>query len=131
MMRILLDTNILLWVLGDRRRLDGPTLGELESSTNEILFSAASIWEIAIKAALKRANFGVRPMEIADAARGAGFVELPVRASAAARVADLPPIHRDPFDRIHIAQAIDEPAILFTADARLSAYSELVKHVGA
>ena len=130
-MRILLDTNILLWVLGDRRRLDAATLEALGSSANEVLFSAASIWEIAIKAALKRADFGVQPTEIADAARAAGFIELPVRASAAARATDFPLIHRDPFDRILVCQAIDEPAVLYTADTSLSAYSELVKRVGA
>jgi PIN domain nuclease of toxin-antitoxin system len=130
-MHILLDTNILLWVLGDRRRLAAPTLSAIEDEENEVLFSAASIWEIAIKAALGRADFGVSPMAIVDAALGAGFVELPVGSAVAARVAELPMLHRDPFDRLLIAQAIAEPAILYTADAQLSAYSELVQQVGA
>jgi PIN domain nuclease of toxin-antitoxin system len=130
-MRILLDTNILLWVLGDRRRLDPPTLGTIESDENDVLFSAASVWEIAIKAGLRRYDFGVRPNELIDAAIGAGFIELPVRSTVAARVADLPLIHRDPFDRLLIAQAVAEPAVLYTADAQLVAYSDLVRQVGA
>jgi len=130
-MRILLDTNILLWVLGDRRRLDPSTLGAIESNENDVLFSAASVWEIAIKTALRRYDLGVRPNEITDTALGAGFIELPVRSTVAARVADLPLIHRDPFDRLLVAQAISEPAILYTADGQLLAYSELVRQVGA
>src|SRR5208282_6275118 len=129
-MRILLDTNLLLWVLGDRQRLDPSTLSALESDENDVLFSAASIWEIAIKAALRRYDFGVRPNEITDTALAAGFIELPVRSTVAARVADLPLIHRDPFDRLLVAQAIAEPAILFTADRQLVAYSGLVRQVG-
>jgi PIN domain nuclease of toxin-antitoxin system len=129
-MRVLLDTHVLLWVLGERRRLDPATLGAIESDENDVLFSAASVWEIAIKAALPRYDFAVRPSEITDAALGAGFIELPVRSTVAARVADLPMLHRDPFDRLLIAQAIAEPAILFTADRQLLAYSELVREVG-
>ncbi|HEX6442216.1 MAG TPA: type II toxin-antitoxin system VapC family toxin, partial [Stellaceae bacterium] len=97
---------------------------------NDVLFSAASIWEIAIKFARRRSDFSVRPEVISRAALQIGFVELPVTSALAARVADLPLLHRDPFDRLLVAQAIAEPAVLFTADARLSAYSELVRRVG-
>ncbi len=130
-MRILLDTHVLLWVLGDRRRLAQPALAALETEENVVLFSAANIWEIAVKAALRRSDFAVQPAEIGEAALQAGFVELAVGSAAAARVAELPPFHRDPFDRLLIAQAMIEPAILYTADARLLAYSDLVKQVGA
>ena len=130
-MRILLDTHVLLWALGERRRLDRPTLTAIESEENEVFFSAASIWEIAIKSALGKADFGVRPKEIAAAALGAGLRELPVNSGAASRVAELPLLHRDPFDRLLIAQAIEEPAILYTADGLLTRYSELVQRVGA
>jgi len=130
-MRILIDTHVLLWVLGDRWRLDPSTLGALESEENDVLFSVASIWEIAIKSALGRADFGVRPTEIAAAALDAGFRELAIRTSAACRVADLPPLHRDPFDRLLVAQAIDEPVALYTGDGFLTRYSELVQRVGA
>src|SRR5712692_7104633 len=123
LMRILLDTHVLLWALGQRRRLDEETLRDIASEENEVLFSAASIWEIAIKWALRRDDFGVRPTEIAEAALQASFVELPVHATTASRVADLPLIHRDPFDRLLIAQAMAEPAILFTVDRQLLPYS--------
>jgi PIN domain nuclease of toxin-antitoxin system len=94
-----------------------------------VLFSAASVWEIAIKAALGRADFKVAPAEIVAAALETGFAELPVSAAAALRVADLPPHHRDPFDRLLVAQALTEPARLYTADPALEPYSELVVRV--
>ena len=129
-MRLLLDTHILLWALDTPARLDDGTRALLEDPANEVLFSAASIWEIAIKARLGRADFPVRPDQIAQAARDTGFTELPVRADAAARVADLPLHHRDPFDRLLVAQAMVEPMRLYTADPLLPPYSELVSLVG-
>lgn len=125
-MRLLLDTHVLLWALGRPERLDAATRALLEDPETEVLFSAASIWEVAIKARLGRADFAVRPGEVARAARETGFAELPVRAAAAALVADLPPHHRDPFDRLLVAQAMAEPARLCTADPQLPPYSELV-----
>ena len=130
-MRILLDTNILIWAITTPERLGGQVRATILDPENDILFSAASIWEIAIKAALRRAEFQVHPEAVAEEARDIGFIELPVHSSVTWRVADLPLLHRDPFDRLLVAQAIAEPAILYTADARLPAYSELVKRVGA
>jgi PIN domain nuclease of toxin-antitoxin system len=129
-MRILLDTNVLLWAVGRSQRLDAETIDALSDAANDVLFSAVSIWEIAIKFALKRADFDAAPHDILQAALAIGFVELAVTAATAATVADLPLIHRDPFDRLLIAQAIAEPAILYTSDARLPAYSELVRRIG-
>jgi PIN domain nuclease of toxin-antitoxin system len=128
-MRVLLDTHILLWALIEPSKLNLQARATLENPGNEILFSAASIWEIAIKFALGRADFGVSPERIVDAARESGFVELAVRSTAALRVAALPPHHRDPFDRLLVAQAIIEPAILYTADDQLTVYSDLVVQV--
>jgi PIN domain nuclease of toxin-antitoxin system len=125
-LRILLDTHILLWALIDPRRLRDETRATLETRDHDILFSAASIWEISIKAALGRADFQVSPDEIVAAALSSGFSELPVRAVAALKVAVLPHHHRDPFDRLLVAQAMTEPATLLTADRQLTAYSELV-----
>ena len=130
-MRILLDTHILLWAISSPERLGESVRTAILDPDNDVLFSAASIWEIAIKAALRRAGFLVQPDAVAEEARDIGFVELPVHSSVAARVAELPLIHRDPFDRLLVAQAIAEPAILYTADARLPAYSELVRRVGS
>ena len=130
-MRILLDTNVLLWAVGRSRRLDDETIDVLSDSTNDVLFSAVSIWEIAIKFALRRGDFDAAPLDILQGALTVGFVELPVGSTVAATVAQLPPIHRDPFDRLLVAQAIAEPAMLYTADARLPAYSQLVRQIAA
>jgi PIN domain nuclease of toxin-antitoxin system len=89
-MRLLLDTHILLRALDEPARLDQKTRDLLEDPANEVLFSAASIWAIAIKVQLGWADFSVRPEPIAESARATGFTELPVRAAVAARVADLP-----------------------------------------
>jgi PIN domain nuclease of toxin-antitoxin system len=125
-MRLLLDTHLLLWALREPERLGAMVCDAIENPANEIMFSAASIWEIAIKARLRRADFDARPGEIASAARATGFRELPVWADAATRVADLPAHHRDPFDRLLVAQAMTEPLRLYTADRQLAAYSDLV-----
>jgi PIN domain nuclease of toxin-antitoxin system len=129
-MRLLLDTHLLLWALAEPDRLDAATRAALEDAGNEVLFSAASLWEIAIKAGLGRPDFACDPKQILQAALETGFVELPVRAAAALRVAKLPPHHRDPFDRLLIAQAMSEPVRLYTADPLLPPYSELVTLVG-
>ena len=129
-MRILLDTHILLWALTEPDRLGQRVRAEIEYQANDVLFSAASIWEIAIKSRLGRIDFPVRPDEIAATARESGFVELPVTSAAAALVATLAQHHRDPFDHLLIAQAMNEPARLLTADAVLVPYSELVTLIG-
>jgi len=130
-MRLLLDTHVLVWAVGSTRHLDAETLNTLGASANVILFSAASIWEIAIKRALRRPDFTIQPQDILRAAIEIGFVEIPVTSATAAQVTGLPLIHRDPFDRILIAQAIAEPAVFYTADTRLAAYSDLVRGVPA
>jgi PIN domain nuclease of toxin-antitoxin system len=121
MTRWLLDTHVLIWALVSPERLDAATRGIVADSPN-VLFSAASVWEIAIKAARRRIDFSFDPALIAREARRVGFDELPVRASAASRVVSLPNRHADPFDRLLIAQAIDEGAVLLTADQQLPAY---------
>ncbi len=125
-MRLLLDTNILLWALIEPAKLKPDIRAILEDPAHEILFSAASVWEMSIKAALGRADFQVSPARIVTEALASGFVELPVRSEAALKVAALPQHHRDPFDRLLVAQAMTEPAILYTADVLLATYSELV-----
>jgi len=122
-MRLLLDTHILLWSLADPRRLPESAREAIETGDNEILFSAASIWEIAIKAQLLRAEFGVDTATIISAARETRFTELAISAEHAAAVSALPPHHKDPFDRLLMAQAFTEPARLVTADKALAAYS--------
>jgi PIN domain nuclease of toxin-antitoxin system len=125
-MRLLLDTHLLLWALAEPDRLDDVTRSTIEDPGNEVRFSAASVWEIAIKAGLGRPDFVVDPQQILRAALDTGFTELPVRSDAAMLVAKLPPYHRDPFDRLLIAQAMSEPMHFYTADPLLPRYSEMV-----
>lgn len=126
-MRLLLDTHILLWALVEPARLPKKARSLIEDGTNQILFSAASIWEIAIKAQAERIDFPVSPDEIAAAAEETGFMELCISARHGAAVRFLPLHHRDPFDRLLVAQAITEPARLLTVDSVLGLYSELVE----
>ena len=128
-MRFLLDTHLLLWALGAPGKLDMEMRKLIEDPVNTVLFSAASIWEIAIKSGLGRTDFPTRPEVVARAARETGFTELSIRADMAARVVDLPLHHRDPFDRLLIAQAMSEPVHLYTADPLLPPYSDLVRLV--
>jgi PIN domain nuclease of toxin-antitoxin system len=128
-MRLLLDTHVLLWTLGAPERLGNALSAAIKSPDNDVMFSAVSIWEIAIKSALRKDDFQVAPEEILAAAIESGFTELPVRSAAAVQVARLPAHHRDPFDRLLIAQAMTEPATFYTADSQLEIYSELVHRI--
>jgi PIN domain nuclease of toxin-antitoxin system len=128
-MRFLLDTHVLLWALTAPGRIPAKTRARLESPEHEVVFSAASIWEIAIKAQIGRLKLALPVEEITAAAVRTGFEELPVRANHAAATARLPMHHRDPFDRLLVAQAAQEPARLLTVDRRLRRYSDLVEIV--
>ncbi|MGH7814125.1 MAG: type II toxin-antitoxin system VapC family toxin [Candidatus Binataceae bacterium] len=126
-MRVLVDTQVLLWAVAEPRKLTAPVRVRLEAPENAILFSAASIWELAIKVRIGRLVLPIELEELADAARRMGFEELPVSAAHAAGVSRLPDYHRDPFDRMLVAQAIHEPARFLTADRALGRYSNLVE----
>ena len=128
-MRLLLDTHILLWALNTPEQLPQSLIAQLESPSIEVYFSAASIWEIAIKSALGKVKFHYSAQQIADGAKITGFVEIPILSEHAAGVAQLPLIHHDPFDRLLIAQALAMPARFITADTKLTNYSEMVKNV--
>ncbi|MBN1945505.1 MAG: type II toxin-antitoxin system VapC family toxin [Bradymonadales bacterium] len=121
-MRLLLDTHILLWSLGAPERLPSALREAIESPENEVFVSAASLWEIAIKQTSGRVDLVVQPDEILAVLPEVGFQELPVRAVHAVGVAHLPPLHRDPFDRLLVAQALAEPLVLVTRDRMLSGY---------
>jgi PIN domain nuclease of toxin-antitoxin system len=126
-MVVLLDTHVLLWALDAPERLPVAVVEQLESPATTVYFSAASIWEIAIKSALGKIDLHYPPEGIAQAAKETGFVELPVNSAHGAKVARLPLHHRDPFDRLLIAQTLLMPAQLLTADSALVPYSELVR----
>jgi PIN domain nuclease of toxin-antitoxin system len=124
--RLLLDTHILVWALIAPNRLPPEARAKLESGDNDVLFSAASMWEMAIKAALGRADFQVSPDAMFKAAVDSGFRELAVKSQVALLAASLPMHHRDPFDRMLVAQAMTESAMFYTFDPKLAVYSDLV-----
>jgi PIN domain nuclease of toxin-antitoxin system len=121
-MRVLLDTHLLLWALGSPSKLPAAARKLIDDAN--VYVSAATIWEVSIKAALGKLS--ADPREVLAALEPAGFLELPVTGAHAARVVDLPAIHRDPFDRLLIAQALTEPMRLLTNDAALADYGDIV-----
>ena len=128
-MTLLLDTHVLLWALMSPERLRPGLHAALMAPETKVLFSAASVWEIAIKRALGRLDFAFEPETVAQAALDTEFDELAVRHTHAARVRHLPPLHADPFDRLLLAQAQCEGAMLVTADQALMAYPAPVRCV--
>lgn len=120
-MRLLLDTHALIWALAEPQRLSAATREALTNPAHAVFVSAASAWEIAIKAALGRLDFPLHAWEEALAA--AGFAELPVRAPHAIAAAALPRHHADPFDRMLVAQAQLEGLTLVSQDAAFGAYA--------
>lgn len=124
-MRVLLDTHLLLWALSAPSRLSKAARRQIEDT--EVFVSAASIWEISIKAAL--GNLKADPTEVLEAIEPAGFSILSISGLHAAKVRALPPVHRDPFDRMLVAQALVEPMILLTNDRVLAGYGPLVSVV--
>ena len=128
-MTILPDTNLVLWAF------DAPTLLSQEAESliadrsNRIYFSAATIWEVAIKNALNKPDFGVDPEVLRQSLLANGYLELPITSAHAAAMRNLPPIHKDPFDRILIAQATLEGITLLTTDRKVARYSGPIRQV--
>jgi len=127
--KFLLDTNILLTALIKPEALDMEIQALLQNPRNSILFSTASIWEIAIKRSLGRDDFNFMPEEIQLLAMNTGFTELPIQSNHCFKLVDMPWHHRDPFDRLLVSQAQTIPAYLLTSDVLLANYSELVRVV--
>ena len=128
-MRLLVDTHLLLWATARSRRLPREARRLLEDPANEVYFSAASLWEIVIKVALRRSDFKVDIGLLRTALVEMGFAELPVTGAHAETLARLPPVHKDPFDRMLVAQSLAEPLILLTNDGVLAAYGDVVRVV--
>jgi PIN domain nuclease of toxin-antitoxin system len=125
-MRLLLDTHIFLWLVTDDRKAKKALRGQIEAA-DAVYVSAASVWEVAIKSALGKLDGD--PESFHQAIREFGFRELAITGAHTLTVAKLPPLHKDPFDRLLIAQAISEPLLLLTADAMLAQYCDLVRVV--
>ena len=121
-MSVLLDTHILLWAAGQPHRLPSVARALLEDPESEPMFSAASLWEIAIKHGLCRPDFTVDPRLLRRGLLENGYTELPVTGAHAVAVDLLPAIHRDPFDRMLVAQAQIEGLTLLTADPVVGRY---------
>lgn len=126
LVRILLDTHIFLWAVSRNRRLSKKGR-ELIDVADEIYVSSVSIWEAAIKFAVGKLDINIP--ELAAHITLSGYVELPARVKHAVLVRDLPAIHRDPFDRMLIAQVHAESLALLTTDRQLAQYSALVQTI--
>ncbi len=123
-MRVLLDTHILLWWLKDDRRLSAEAVNIIEDPTNDILISAVNTWEIAIKKSLGRIQIGMN--ELLESIKSSGLGILNISVNHTCQISNLPKHHKDPFDRMLIAQSIVEPMRLLTHDDTLIQYG---KHV--
>lgn len=121
-MRVLLDTHLLLWAAGAPEKLSQPLRELLEQPETELLFSPASLWELAIKNGLGRDDFRVEPSLLRRGLVDNGYDELPITAEHAVAVAVLPMLHKDPFDRMLIAQASVEGVELLTVDEQVGRY---------
>lgn len=118
----LLDTHILLWAATRNPRLPSRVRDAILQPEAELIFSAASIWEIAIKQSQGRRDFNFDTADLRSGLQDAGYVELPILGAHGVAVAALPMIHRDPFDRMLLAQAIVEGLELWTVDSELVRY---------
>jgi PIN domain nuclease of toxin-antitoxin system len=123
-MKLLIDTHLLLWAAADK--LPKKAMPYFSGKENILLFSSASIWEVIIKKGLNRPDFQVDPAALYWGLLENGYIETTITSRHALLIADLPPIHKDPFDRIMLAQAIAEDAILLSSDKVLSQYSNVV-----
>jgi PIN domain nuclease of toxin-antitoxin system len=127
--KLLLDTQLLLWAVAEPARLKLATRRLLDDAAQTLVFSAASIWEIAIKASLGRDDFTADPRVLRRALLDNGYLELAISGAHAAAVLDLPTLHRDPFDRLLVAQAQVEGITLLTADATVARYPGPIRRV--
>lgn len=128
-MKLLLDTHLLLWAAGQPNRLSKAARKLIDNPANELLFSAASIWEVAIKSSLGRSDFQVDPRLLRRGLLDNGYTELPILSDHVVALDSLPPIHRDPFDRLLVAQATVEGITLLTADSVVAQYPGPVRMV--
>jgi PIN domain nuclease of toxin-antitoxin system len=127
--KLLLDTHLLLWAAGQPRRLPAAARKLLADPDNEFVFSAVSLWEISIKHGLGRDDFQVDARVLRRGLLDNGYVELPMRSEHAVAIDSLPPIHKDPFDRMLVAQATVEGITLLTADPVVAHYPGPVRQV--
>jgi PIN domain nuclease of toxin-antitoxin system len=128
-MKLLLDTHLLVWAAGPSPHLPQAARRLIEDPENELLFSVASVLEIAIKSAVGRGNFRVDARAFRRNLLNNDYHELDIRGEHALAIAGLPSLHRDPFDRMLIAQSIVDGITLLTADRRVAQYPAPVRRV--
>jgi PIN domain nuclease of toxin-antitoxin system len=121
-MKLLLDTHLLLWAAGEPKRLSKQARALIDNPDNELLFSAASLWEVAIKRGLGRDDFKVDTRLLRRGLLDNGYTELPIVSAHVVATESLPSLHKDPFDRILVAQATVEGVTLLTIDSLVSQY---------
>ncbi len=129
-MIILLDTQVLLWAAGVPQRLPDEARDFIRNPSNELVFSAASLWEVTIKNSLQRKDFSVDPHLLRRSLLENGYRELSITSAHAVAVDLLPLVHRDPFDRILVAQAQIERMTLLTTDSTLGRYPGPIRVLG-
>ncbi|KMJ44564.1 twitching motility protein PilT [Xenorhabdus khoisanae] len=121
-MELLLDTNILLFMAYEPEKLKTDVVDLLEDTSKTLCFSAASIWEVVIKSNLNKPDFSVDPEQFRDGLFDAGLIEIPIKSDHTLVVTDLPEklhLHKDPFDRLIVAQAKHSKIPLITSDSKL------------
>jgi PIN domain nuclease of toxin-antitoxin system len=128
-LNLLLDTHLLLWAATEPKRLSAKARTLLLDPTNQLVFSSASLWEISIKNGLDREDFNVDPRRLWRMLLVSGYRELPVTSEHTVAVNDLPSLHKDPFDRILVAQARVEGMELLTVDKAVARYGDGVRKV--
>ena len=128
-MKLLLDTHVLLWAMNDPERLSPSARKLILDPESELFFSAASMWEIALKNSLGRHDFQVDGRRLRRSLLDNGYLELPITSEHTLHLESLPPLHKDPFDRILIAQARTEGILLITADSKVAGYRESIRRV--
>ncbi|MBP7860174.1 type II toxin-antitoxin system VapC family toxin [bacterium] len=126
-MKFLLDTHLLLWAAGQPDRLPMSAFKLLEDLENDLYFSAASLWEISIKNTLGREDFQVEPRLLRRGLLDNGYTEILISSEHTVTIDILPPIHKDPFDRMLIAQSLIEGIILLTADSTVASYGSTIR----
>jgi PIN domain nuclease of toxin-antitoxin system len=129
-LKLLLDTQLLLWAAGQPERLPLPARRMLEDPRNQLVFSATSIWEVAIKSGLGRSDFRADARLLRRGLLANGYDELAIVGEHVVAIADLPPIHKDPFDRLLVAQSMIEGILLITTDPVVAQYPGAVRNVG-
>ena len=128
-MKLLLDTHLLLWAAGQPERLPKAAREFIEAKDSELVFSTASLWEIVIKRALGREDFKVDARLLRRGLLDNGYSELPITSEHVVAIDSLPPLHKDPFDRALIAQALVEGITLVTTDGTVARYPAPVRAV--